>query len=114
MDLRGEIDALTARFVEAFNRGDAEGAAAGYAADAVYVNPGPVVANGREAIRAAFAAEHRSGARILGFETLRAEGDGRAAWALQRFPTNLGDTVLMIALRREGTAWLIAAETVTA
>jgi uncharacterized protein (TIGR02246 family) len=114
MDLQGEIDELTRRFVDAFNRGDASGAAAAYAPDAVYANPGPVVVTGRDAIRDAFAEEHAAGARILGFETLRAEGDGATAWALQRFPTNLGETVLMIALRRGEDGWLIAAETVTA
>jgi hypothetical protein len=40
--------------------------------------------------------EYRSGARIFAFETVRAGGDGQVAWALQRCPTNMGETVLMI------------------
>ncbi|WP_181708816.1 YybH family protein [Chthonobacter rhizosphaerae] len=114
MDLQDEIDELTRRFVSAFNRGDAAEAASYYTSDAIYANPGPVVAFGREAIRVAFEQEFRSGARITFFETLRCEGDGSSAWALQRFPTNTGETVLMIALRREEGRWLIASETVTA
>jgi hypothetical protein len=45
---------------------------------------------------------------------VRADGDGGVAWAIQRFPTNMGDTVLMIALRRESGGWLITSEIVTA
>ena len=114
MDLIAEIDELTARFVEAFNSGDAAGAASAYALDAIYANPGPTVVEGRDQIQAAFEVEYQSGARILGFETLRADGDGRVAWAIQRFPTNTGDTILMIALRRESWRWLITSEIVTA
>jgi uncharacterized protein (TIGR02246 family) len=114
MDLVAEIDDLTARFVEAFNSGDAAGAASAYCRDAIYINPGPVVVTGREQIEAAFEVEYRSGARILGFQTMQADGDGNVAWAIQRFPTNMGDTVLMIALRRESGGWLITSEIVTA
>lgn len=114
MSLVAEIDALTARFVEAFNRGDAAEAASAYSADAIYANPGPVVVTGRDQIKAAFEEEYRSGARILSFETIRADGDGEVAWAIQRFPTNMGDTILMIALQRDASGWLITAETVTA
>jgi hypothetical protein len=58
--------------------------------------------------------EYRSGARIVGFETVRADGDGRVAWAIQRLPTNMGNTVLMIALRQEDEGWVITSEIVMA
>jgi ketosteroid isomerase-like protein len=114
MSLEAELDELTRQFVDAFNRGDAGGAAACYTADAIYANPGPVVVIGRTAIQAAFEQEYATGARILGFKTVSAEGNETCAWAVQRFPTNMGDTVLMIGLRREAGRWLIAAEAVTA
>jgi ketosteroid isomerase-like protein len=114
MDLVSEIDDLTARFVAAFNRGDAAGAASAYAESAIFANPGPVVVSGRDQIRAAFQEEHRRGLRLLGFETLQADGDGLVAWALQRFPSTEGDTIVMIALRHDAAGWSITAETVTA
>lgn len=114
MDFREIVDDLTAVFVDAFNRGDAAIAAGLYALDAIYVNPGPVTVTGRAAIQAAFAEEHASGARILGFQTTLAEANGSIGWAVQDFPTSLGPTVVHLALRFEGETWRIAAETVVA
>ena len=113
MTFRDTVDRLTADFIAAFNRGDAAAAAAAYTDDAIFVNPGPVTVSGRAAVAEAFAAEHASGLRLLGFETVAAEAAGGTGWAIQTFPTSTGPTVIQIALRREeGGVWRIAAETV--
>lgn len=81
----GNTDILL-RWVEAFNRGDADGLAAFYHEDAVnhQVAEAPVV--GREAIRRLFAAEFAKAAMTCIVENLFADGD----WVILEWRDPLG------------------------
>jgi uncharacterized protein (TIGR02246 family) len=79
-ELRAEIDAVNARFIEAVRRGDAAGIAACYADDAAILPPGSEMVRGREGIEAFWRAFIAIGvAAELRTKTLELEGDGDRA-----------------------------------
>ena len=84
-DFGWALDALLARFAEAYNRKDVAGLAALFAEDAVLVPPGPIVA-GRRDIAQAFRTRLEHGATGLRFEVAQARAEGDLlAWAVGRF-----------------------------
>lgn len=83
-DFRRALDAVLARFAEAYNRKDVAGLAALFAEDAVLVPPGPIVA-GRRDIAQTYRTRLEHGARGLRFEVVEARAEGDLAWAVGRF-----------------------------
>jgi hypothetical protein len=88
VDLIAEIDVLTGRFVEAFNRRDVRGRGGGLGAGrSLWPIPAPVVVTGREAIRGGLGGGSTGRAPApWGSRPCGPEGDGKVAEVLQRFP----------------------------
>ncbi len=76
-DIRAAIDQVNRRFAEAFNRGDAAGAAAIYTADAIILPPGRPRVQGRAGIQSFWQAVRDSGVRAVALQTddLEVAGD---------------------------------------
>lgn len=89
-DVRQEIDQVNARFAEAFNRGDAAGAAQVYTENATILPPGSEMIQGRHSIEQFWQAAMQMGIRAVSLEThdLSVSGDmareiGRAVLTIQ-------------------------------
>jgi uncharacterized protein (TIGR02246 family) len=84
-DLRRALDALLARFTDAYNRKDVAELAALFADDAVLVPPGAIVA-GRRDIAQDYRTRLEHGATGLRVEVAQAQAEGGdLAWAVGRF-----------------------------
>ena len=113
MAFQDEVAALEARFLEAYQRGDAAASVEGYADDAVYLSPGKPPVRGRSAIEAMTADDIASGLKITGLAAFRAERSGDLGYVLETCNTSAGEVRTMLALRREpGGAWRISAEAI--
>lgn len=69
-DVRQEIDRVNARFVEAFNRGDAAAAVQVYTEDATILPPGSGPIRGRQAIEQFWQTAMQTGIRAVALETM--------------------------------------------
>lgn len=110
---------LESAFSAAVNGGDADAVAALYAPDALLMLPNGDIAMGRDAIRAVYAANQKSGANTITFDQAKVDGDFRSAslvwtWSLTISPQagvprhTRGRSLLY--LKRTGTVWQIAAD----
>ncbi len=113
MSFREAIAALEARFLEAYQRGDAAASVGGYADDAIYLTRGRPPARGRKAIEALTAEDIASGLQVFSLTPLHMESAGNLGYVLETCRTSTGDVTTMLMLRRdEGGAWRISAEAV--
>lgn len=113
MTLDEEVAALEARFLAAYQRGDAVAAAEVYTEDATFLTPGKTPFRGRPAIVAATAEDIDSGLKITSLTPFHIEQAGDLAYVLETCDTNAGPATTMLVLRRDGAgAWRICAEAV--
>lgn len=111
MAFRDEVIALEARFLEAYQRGDAAASAGVYTDDAVYMVPGMAPVHGRGAIEAATARDIASGLKITRLTAFHTEASGDLGYALETYSSSAGDGTAMLTYRRDaGGAWRICAE----
>lgn len=82
--VRQEVEAFTARYIDAYNRKDAAGVASLYAEGGVLVPPGPV-AMGKENIEKAWRAVFDAGRTGLRYSIQQVGADGNLVWAVGQF-----------------------------
>jgi len=83
-DPRPAINALLAKFADAYNRKDAAGIAALFAQDAILAPPGPIVA-GRQAVEQDYRKRLDAGFSDLRLEPQHVQAMGDGAWAVGHF-----------------------------
>jgi uncharacterized protein (TIGR02246 family) len=76
MAFQDEVAALEARFLEAYQRGDAAASTEVYTDDVVYLAPGRPPVRGRRAIEAATAEEIANGLKITSLAAYHTESSG--------------------------------------
>jgi uncharacterized protein (TIGR02246 family) len=82
---RAAIAASIERFIAAFNRGDAAGAAAVYTADAQVLPPNSDVITGQQAIQAFWQMAMDMGVKAVKLATVEVAGDGNTAYEVGQF-----------------------------
>jgi len=108
---RNEVDAISARFLGAFRRGDARACSELYTEDAVLLFHRSPPIRGRVEIAAAFQVSIDAGTVINGLTTLHAEADSRIGYAIQSVHTNRGEGAVLVAMRcDEDGNWLVCSE----
>ena len=83
--IRAAIAASIERFIAAFNRGDAAGAAAVYTADAQVLPPNSDVITGQQAIQAFWQMAMDMGVKAVKLATVEVAGDGNTAYEVAQF-----------------------------
>ena len=84
-DIKSDIDAANAKFVDAFNKGDAAAVAQLYAENATALPPGAPMAKGRDAIQAFWQGAIKAGVKNISLKALRVDQFGRAAREIGQF-----------------------------
>jgi ketosteroid isomerase-like protein len=115
MAFADEVAALEARFLEAYQRGDAAASVDVYTEDAVYVTPGKPPVRGRKAIEAVTTEDIVSGLKITSLNAFHTEKSGDLGYVLETCSTSADDVTTMLALRRDPAGgWRICAEAIVA
>jgi uncharacterized protein (TIGR02246 family) len=83
--IKAEIDAANAKFVAAFNKGDAAGIAQLYTENATALPPGAPIAKGRAAIQAVWQGAIQAGVQDLSVKALQVDQFGNAAREIGQF-----------------------------
>jgi uncharacterized protein (TIGR02246 family) len=111
MTSREEIEALTNGYLSAFKDKDAQACADFYTDDAIYIACGSQPIRGRSAIKSLHENIIEEGFQILNIETTDVEISGNLAFIIQNLKGNQGDSVAMLALKREQNGqWRVCAE----
>lgn len=111
MSFHDDVADLEARFLAAYQRGDAAASAALYTEDAVYLVPGLAPVHGRSAIESVNARDIASGLKITRLTAFHAEASGDLGYALEIYSSSAGDGTAMLTYRRDASgAWRICAE----
>jgi uncharacterized protein (TIGR02246 family) len=84
-DIKSEIDAANAKFVAAFNKGDAAGVAELYIEQATALPPGAPMAKGRAAIQAFWQGAIQAGYKNVTLKALQVDRYGSAAREIGQF-----------------------------
>jgi uncharacterized protein (TIGR02246 family) len=84
-DIKSEIDAANAKFVAAFNKGDAAGVAELYIEQATALPPGAPMAKGRAAIQAFWQGAIQAGYKNVTLKALQVDRYGTAAREIGQF-----------------------------
>jgi uncharacterized protein (TIGR02246 family) len=84
-DLKAEIDAANAKFVAAFNKGDAAGVAQFYTEQAMALPPGAPMAKGRAAIQSLWQGAIAAGDKNMSLQALQVDQFGNAAREIGQF-----------------------------
>jgi uncharacterized protein (TIGR02246 family) len=84
-DIKADIDAANAKFVAAFNKGDAAGVAQLYTEQATALPPGAQMAKGRAAIQAFWQGAIQSGIKNVSLKALQVDQFGPAAREIGTF-----------------------------
>lgn len=84
-DVKSEIDAANAKFVAAFNKGDAAGVADLYIEQATALPPGAPMAKGRAAIQAFWQGAIQAGYKNVTLKALQVDRYGTAAREIGQF-----------------------------
>jgi uncharacterized protein (TIGR02246 family) len=84
-DLKPDIDAANARFVAAFNKGDAAAVAQFYTERATVLPPGAPMGKGRAAIQAFWQGAIQAGYKNLSLKALQVDQFGNAAREIGQF-----------------------------
>ena len=113
MTFQEEVSALEARFLEAYQRGDAAASVDVYTDDAVYLTTGSPPVVGRRAIEAVTAEDIATGLQIVRLVAFHTERSGDLGYVLENCSTSAGEVTTMLALRRDRSgAWRISAEAI--
>jgi len=113
MAFQDQVAALEARFLEAYQRGDAAASVDVYTDDAVFLMPGRTAVRGRKAIEAVTAEDIASGLKISRMTAFRAEQAGDLGYVLETLDTSAGNFMTMLALRRDDSGtWRVCAEAI--
>ena len=83
--IKAEVDAANAKFVAAFNKGDAAGIAQLYTENATALPPGAPIAKGRAAIQAVWQGAIQAGVQDLSVKALQVDQFGNAAREIGQF-----------------------------
>jgi uncharacterized protein (TIGR02246 family) len=83
--IKDDIDAANAKFVAAFNKGDAAGVAQFYTEQATALPPGAPMAKGRVAIQGFWQGAIQAGYKNLSLKALRVDQFGNAAREIGQF-----------------------------
>jgi ketosteroid isomerase-like protein len=83
--IKADIDAADAKFVAAFNTGDAGGIAQLYTENATALPPGAPMAKGRAAIEAVWQSAIQAGVKNLSLKALQVDQFGNAAREIGQF-----------------------------
>jgi uncharacterized protein (TIGR02246 family) len=111
MTSREEIEAHTNGYLNAFKDKDAQACADFYSDDAIYIACSSQPIRGRSAIQSLHESIIEEGFQILNIETTDVEISGNLAYIIQNLKGNQGDSVAMLALKREQDGqWRICAE----
>ena len=111
MSIRGDIEAMEAGYMEAFNRRDAAACAAFYTENAFYTACGMDPIRGREAIAEMHRAVFESGMTILAMTSTDMAVDGGLAFAVETIETDQGQsTALLVYQSQDDGTWRIRAE----
>jgi len=84
-DIKADIDAANAKFVAAFNKGDAAGVAQLYTEQATVMPPGAPLAKGRSAIQAFWQGAIQGGAKNVTLKAVQVDQFGPAAREIGTF-----------------------------
>jgi uncharacterized protein (TIGR02246 family) len=84
-DIKADIDAANARFVAAFNKGDAAGVAQLYTEQATVMPPGAPLAKGRSAIQTFWQGVMQGGAKNVSLKAVQVDQFGPAAREIGTF-----------------------------
>ena len=113
-DVKAEIDAANAKFVAAFNKGDAASVAQLYTEQATVLPPGAPMAKGRAAIQNFWQGAIQSGLKNVSLKALQVDQFGSAAREIGQFSLDAPDaqkqTVhvegkYVVLWRRTGGSW---------
>jgi uncharacterized protein (TIGR02246 family) len=113
-DLKADIDAANAKFVAAFNKGDAAGVAQFYTEQATVLPPGAPMAHGRAAIQSFWQGAIDAGVRNVSLKALQVEQFGSAVREIGQFgldaPNQQKQTAhvegkYVVIWRRSGGSW---------
>jgi uncharacterized protein (TIGR02246 family) len=83
--IKDDIDAANAKFVAAFNKGDAAGVARFYTEQATVLPPGAPMAEGRAAIQSFWQGALQAGYKNMSLKALRVDQFGNAAREIGQF-----------------------------
>jgi uncharacterized protein (TIGR02246 family) len=113
-DIKSDIDAANAKFVAAFNKGDAAGVAQLYTDQATILPPGAPMAKGRAAIQTFWQGAIQSGLKNISLKALQVDHFGPAAREIGQFsldaPNAQNQTMhvdgkYVVLWRRTGGSW---------
>jgi len=111
MSIHGDIEAIEAAYMNAFNRRDAAACAAFYTEDAIYTACGMAAVRGRDAITAMHNEAFAGSMTILAMTSTDVTVDGRLAFAVEAIKTDQGNsTALLVYQRQDDGTWRIRAE----
>lgn len=114
MSFREEVDAINARFHDAFNKRDAAGVAADYAEDCLWMFNSKEPVRGRAAIQKAYGESIAGGLKLKSLKTVHAEMKGQLGYSVLTYETNEGaGTSLGIYRRDKNGNLVICAESIT-
>ncbi len=115
MSIREDREAMNARYVEAFNRGDAAACADLYAEDAAFLLSGSHPLRGRQAIQALHQRFIEAGVKMISLDTLDVEAHGDLAYAIVAYATEEeSGKALLVMKRQPDGSWKTQIESVTA
>lgn len=113
-DVKAEIDAANAKFVAAFNKGDAAAVAQLYADNATALPPGAAMVKGQAAIQAFWQGAIKGGFKNLTLTALQVDRVGYAAREIGAFSLDVGgpqgktthiDGKYVVLWRKSGGTW---------
>jgi ketosteroid isomerase-like protein len=113
-DIKPDIDAANAKFVAAFNKGDAAGIGQLYTEHATALPPGAPMAKGRAAIQAFWQGAIQSGLKNASLKALQVDQFGNAAREIGTFSLDAPDAQkqmvhvegkYVVLWRRERSGW---------
>jgi ketosteroid isomerase-like protein len=84
-DIEAQIDAANAKWIEAFNKGDAAAIGQLYTEHATALPPGAPMASGRAAVQAVWQGAIQSGVKNITLKTLKVDQFGNAAREIGEF-----------------------------
>jgi uncharacterized protein (TIGR02246 family) len=115
MTIREVREAMNARYIEAFNRGDATACADLYAEDAAFLLRGSLPVRGRRAIQALHERFIEAGVKMASLDILDIESHGDLAYAIVAYATEEESGKALLVLKRQPDgSWKTQVESVTA
>ena len=114
LTFRNQLDALSAKFVADYRRGDSIACTDAFTKDGLLLLPNVAPIRGRTEIAAALTASMDGGLQVSGITTKESGADEKYGYAIQTVHTSRGDQIVMLALRCDHGIWRVCAEAVMA